>query len=51
MGLPEKAPEEGEADGGPAQTDRINRRGSRLQVLCSSIHTDPGPTEASQVEA
>lgn len=48
MGLPEKAPEEGKADGDPVQTDRINRKGSRLQVLCSSIHADPGPTEASE---
>lgn len=51
MRLPEKAPEEEEADGGPAQADRINRRGSRLQALCSSIHAGPGPAETSEAEA
>lgn len=51
MGLPEKAREEGETDGGPAQADKLNRRGSRLQVFCSPTHADPGPAEASEAEA
>lgn len=51
MGLLEKAVEEGEADGGSAQADRINRRGSKLQAFRSSIHEDPSPAETSEVEA